>query len=256
MLGTLLRSVARGAVARIAVPLVTELTLAAARKIRSLGREEPPVDEIARDAANAVPFQAEDHPRVTDEERLEVASAIGGRLEELTVPTITAGVVPRSPIARENVYDPIIQRAASRFNVPGWIVKSVIATESSFRPGVYRDEPQISDRSRGLMQLLLRTARGLGFTGEPDHLYDPELNIMLGTALLAQLKTRFGTWEDALAAYNGGRPRRNTAGLLEPRLQAYVDKVMHHAGRFGVKVAAGAGGLAILALVLVLYLRR
>lgn len=254
MLG-LLRTIARGALSRVAVPLVTELALAVARRIRSASTEEPPAEEIARDLANAVPSQVDDHPHVTADERLEIASAVGARVEELTVPTATVDV-PRSPIARENTYDPIIRRAAARFAVPGWIVKSVIATESSFRPGVYRDEPQISDRSRGLMQLLLRTARGLGFTGEPDLLYDPELNIMLGTALLAQLLKRFGTWEDALAAYNGGRPRRGTSGQLEPRLQAYVDKVMHHAGRFGVRVAVGAGGIGLLALALVFALRR
>ncbi len=77
----------------------------------------------------------------------------------------------------------------------------------------------------GLMQLMPPTGRemaeslGIPWHG-PDTLFDPVVNVTLGTAYLRQLSDRFGSWPAALAAYNWGPGRidrrlRRGAGLPE-----------------------------------------
>jgi soluble lytic murein transglycosylase-like protein len=105
------------------------------------------------------------------------------------------------------MFDAEIQSSARKYNVPESWVKAVISTESSWNPTAYRAEPRINDASYGLMQLLYRTAKGLGYTGVPDGLYDPATNIDLGTMLLGQLRMRFGDdFRAVYSAYNSGSP--------------------------------------------------
>ena len=56
-----------------------------------------------------------------------------------------------------------------------------------------RFQSLIGDASYGLMQLLMSTARGLGYTGDANGLYDAATNIDLGTRLLSDLRRRYGT---------------------------------------------------------------
>jgi len=91
--------------------------------------------------------------------------------------------------------------------VPESWISAVIETESSWNPGAYRAEPQINDGSYGLMQILVKTARGLGYTGDPDGLWDPATNIDLGTKLLNELRGRYGEdFRRVYSAYNSGKP--------------------------------------------------
>lgn len=108
---------------------------------------------------------------------------------------------------REDEFDWLIQAAASRYGVPWELVKAVIAQESGFNPGDYRPEPSLtqSDGSRGLMQLILSTARGQGFTGPVEKLLDPATSIEYGTKYLAYQWRRYGgNPADTYAAYNAG----------------------------------------------------
>ena len=70
----------------------------------------------------------------------------------------------------------------------------------------------------GLMQLMPATgqelARSMGIAWHgSETLFDPQVNIKLGTAYLRQLSDRFGSWEAALAAYNWG------PGRIDRRIQ-------------------------------------
>jgi soluble lytic murein transglycosylase-like protein len=57
------------------------------------------------------------------------------------------------------------------------------------------------------MQLLTRTAKGLGYTGPAEGLYDPEVNIDLGAKLLGQLRSSYGDdFRRVYSAYNSGKP--------------------------------------------------
>lgn len=110
----------------------------------------------------------------------------------------------------ENTWDDAIRVASSRYNVPVSLIKAIIGTESAFRPTAYRGEVAIGDGSIGLMQILLNTARGEGYTGPVGSpsllsgLYDPPTNIVYGTAYLASCLSRTGSVSDAISAYNGG----------------------------------------------------
>jgi hypothetical protein len=112
----------------------------------------------------------------------------------------------------ENAYDALIAGPAKQYGVPASLVKALIAHESQFQPQAARFEgfdPSTTaddDSSRGLMQLLYKTARDeLGYKGSPDGLFDPAVNIPLGIRYLALQRQRAnGGWEEALSAYNGG----------------------------------------------------
>lgn len=111
----------------------------------------------------------------------------------------------------EDRWTDIIRRMAERTNVPYPLVQSVIATESQFKPEVWRGEPAIGDASRGLMQILYKTARSVGYAGgigDPARLtglFDPATNIEFGTQYLAQMYHMAGdNPAGAASAYNGG----------------------------------------------------
>jgi len=117
-------------------------------------------------------------------------------------------------------------RAAEQHDVPLDLVLAVIHTESGFHNFA---------RSRvgalGLMQIMPRTGETLAeqldvpWTG-PEQLFEPVLNIRMGTYYLAHLHDRFASWDKALAAYNWGPSaidRRLRRGHKMP--QRYVAKV-------------------------------
>lgn len=156
----------------------------------------------------------------------------------------------------QNAYDVMIARSAAEFGVPPELIKGVIAQESAFRPDAIREEPQINDRSRGLMQILEKTARSLGYAGAFDGLYDPATNIHFGTKLLARnYRTARGNWDVALSAYNAGfskiRPwdgKRTRAGDLVN--QDYVARVQGKRTYFTYKwmVPGAVAGVLLYAL--------
>lgn len=109
----------------------------------------------------------------------------------------------------------LAQDAGRDYNVPVPLILAVARHESAFNPAARRGEAHLADASHGLMQLLLSTARGLGYTGSPGAwnpltgrgtgLYDPVTNIGLGTRLLRQLLNQTnGDIARTLSAYNAG----------------------------------------------------
>jgi soluble lytic murein transglycosylase len=95
--------------------------------------------------------------------------------------------------------------AAHQHSLDPWLVLALARQESLFNPHA----KSVSD-AQGLMQLLPSTARRVAQqsgmqTGGGLNLYDPELNISLGTSYLENLFAMFGGDEfKAVAAYNGG----------------------------------------------------
>ena len=161
---------------------------------------------------------------------------------------------------RENEFDPLVAQASAKFNVPAHIIKGVIGKESSYNPNAYRDEPHVNDASRGLMQVLLGTAKMVGYKGDANGLYDPPTGINAGTAVLnyyRNLAARIPEgwkWEDVLSMYNAGmvkskkettaagkpvyRPKKKTDGTYVN--QSYVDYVKVYAGYFKGDIAEPA----------------
>lgn len=185
------------------------------------------------------------------------------------------------PAARKYV-DLAIREGTAR-GVPPAIVLATMAAESAFKERAYRAEPHINDASRGLMQILFRTAQGLGYRGTPDGLYDPAVNIALGTQYLADgLEIKNGDVWAAVSRYNNGNGRRATkptAVCMWRRAdkscgeyfnaqpgqflnQPYVDRVQGFARTFGyvdgmpIAEASVAGGPVVVLLLLGALARR
>jgi soluble lytic murein transglycosylase len=101
-------------------------------------------------------------------------------------------------------HDATIRREAARNGLdPAWVAGE-IRSESVFDP-----KARSSANARGLMQLLPGTgaevARKLGMPwGGADSLYDPDTNIILGSAYLRQLLDKYGKPYQTIAAYNAG----------------------------------------------------
>lgn len=159
---------------------------------------------------------------------------------------------------RENDFDNIIRPAANELGVPVSLVKAHIAAESAFNPGAYKAEPKLNDASRGLAQVLLSTARALGYQGAAGDdttrtggLYDPYINVPLAVRLMRDNLDRAGGKVDvAVSAYNAGfsaiRPgdgkRTSTNGPFIN--QAYVDRVLNYMAYFQRMGADGPAAAA------------
>jgi hypothetical protein len=136
-----------------------------------------------------------------------------------------------------SIFDSLIWSVAQRHAVDPFLVKAVIAAESSFDPRAYRAEPQINDASWGLMQTLYRTARDMGYTGAPEGLFDPATSIEYGTRYLKRQLLRYsGETARAVAAYNAGTAYTRADGSFVN--QPYVDRVMG----FYASFRGGPGG--------------
>ncbi|NIM16057.1 MAG: transglycosylase SLT domain-containing protein [Candidatus Aminicenantes bacterium] len=114
-------------------------------------------------------------------------------------------------------YRELIHRYSAEHQVDRALVFSIIREESFFRP----DAVSYAD-ARGLMQLLLKTARKVayphGIKVSRRDLFDPETNIRFGIEYLKFLLNKYnGKWHLALAAYNAGDHR--------------VDEWLQHFGR-------------------------
>ena len=93
---------------------------------------------------------------------------------------------------------------AEKYGVPEELIYAVIRAESDFDSGAVSEAGAV-----GLMQLMPDTFKWLTDEILFDHLdsgmiYDPETNVRYGTYYLSYLYDRYGNWELALAAYNGG----------------------------------------------------
>ncbi len=101
-------------------------------------------------------------------------------------------------------HDSIIRREAAKQRIdPTWVAAEIRA-ESVFNP-----KARSHADARGLMQVLPSTAAGiakrlgLAWRGG-ESLYEPELNIQLGTAYLREMEDKYGMTYVAIAAYNAG----------------------------------------------------
>ena len=98
-----------------------------------------------------------------------------------------------------------VEKYASEYNVPEYIILAVIRVESGFDP-----EATSSAGAIGLMQMLPSTFSWLSSFEHLNEnlsyykLYEPEVSIRYGTYYLRYLFEKFHDWDVVFAAYNGG----------------------------------------------------
>ena len=122
-----------------------------------------------------------------------------GFLADLALTKIEQAIYPKP-----QEYTDFVKKYAHEYNVSEELVYAVIKTESGF------DSSAVSIKGAiGLMQMMPSTFEWLTNDIMREHLdrgmlYDPETNIKYGTYYLSRLYNRFGDWDTAIAAYNGG----------------------------------------------------
>ncbi len=119
-----------------------------------------------------------------------------------------------------------IRRWSGKTRLDPMLVAGLIHQESAFNP-----EAHSNKNAFGLMQLLPETAKRMARQVKVRYsearLFDPDYNVRLGTAYLANLIKQFGSVELALAAYNAGEDRVTfwTEGQRYRELPEFVDSV-------------------------------
>ena len=96
------------------------------------------------------------------------------------------------------------------YSIDPLMVLAVVAQESHGNPNARgRMQSGAFSGALGLMQIKLETAQkmawrfGLRVNSEED-LFKPEVNVTVGTAYLIRLIGKYGSWKEALVAYNLG----------------------------------------------------
>lgn len=100
-------------------------------------------------------------------------------------------------------YSEYVEKYSKEYEVDKYLIYATIKAESNFN-----QEAKSSQGAIGLMQLLYSTAKEIapraGIEVTEENIYDPDININLGTKLLSILIQKYGNNELALAAYNAG----------------------------------------------------
>ena len=124
-------------------------------------------------------------------------------------------------------YEPVITKAAKKYNVDSALIKAVIKAESNFNP---RAVSRVG--ARGLMQLMPATASSL----EVQDSFHPEKNIEGGVRYLRYLLNLFnGDLPLALAAYNAGEgtvARYNNSVPPYQETRTYIRRVLDYFDRY------------------------
>ena len=142
------------------------------------------------------------------------------------------------------IYRGLFAKVASAHNWDPRLLEAQVMVESSGNTKAMKTELQIQDASRGLMQVLYKTAHSLGLPdGHADDLFDPYVGVEYGLRALVDIAkwSHFspewaqGKWKlvslplptnlrIVLARYNGGahgNPRED--GTL--RNESYVERI-------------------------------
>ena len=129
-------------------------------------------------------------------------------------------VLQKTPVEKAgHPYNPIIKKAADRYEIDPALVKAIIMAESNYNPRAISKMG-----ARGLMQLMPATAEALGV----EDCFNPEHNIHGGVRYFRQLLDRFDdNIELALAAYNAGSRKVRKYNGIPPfkATQIYIEKV-------------------------------
>lgn len=117
-------------------------------------------------------------------------------------------------------YAGLISSLEQQYGMPSGMLANLLYAESSYNPNAVSGAG-----AQGIAQLMPATAAGLGVS-DP---FDPSQAIPGAALYLSQLDQQFGSWTDAVAAYNAGPGTVsnwiNGGGSLPSETVAYVQKI-------------------------------
>lgn len=117
-------------------------------------------------------------------------------------------------------YHEIVSRYAGAYGVPIDLAHAVIRVESNYRANAKGSAGEI-----GLMQIKPATARLMGYSGNNNGLFNPEINIRYGMKYLGKAyRLGGGTTCGTILKYNAG----HGAKKMNPISAAYCKKVKKH----------------------------
>lgn len=100
-------------------------------------------------------------------------------------------------------YSEYVEKYSEEYEVDKYLIYACIKAESNFN-----EQAKSSKGAKGLMQLMDSTAKdiakSLNIEIYDDDLFDPDININLGTKYISKLMQKYQNTELALAAYNAG----------------------------------------------------
>lgn len=108
------------------------------------------------------------------------------------------------------LYEPLFLAATLKYGLPAGLLSRQCYQESRYNPKAFNS----GSKAAGLMQFIPTTAKEFGI--DP---YNPTQAIDAGGKYLAQLYKRFGSWKDALAAYNWGQGNLAKKGITAAPLE-------------------------------------
>jgi soluble lytic murein transglycosylase-like protein len=127
----------------------------------------------------------------------------------------------------------LIAEKAKKHGVPLQLAHAVVAVESNYNPNVTGRASTI-----GLMQIKHQTARGVGFSGTMQQLYDPATNLEFGMKYLGRAhKMARGDICGTIMRYQGG----HYAKSMSADAVVYCAKVQRLLGKQGTNRVAAVG---------------
>lgn len=121
------------------------------------------------------------------------------------------------PGGRQGQYAGLVARHAQAAGVPVGLAQAIVRVESNYNPRARGRAGEI-----GLMQIKPATARGVGFAGSAQALYDPDTNLRYGMRYLAgAYQLAGGDVCGTVLRYNAGHYARR----MNPVSQRYCARV-------------------------------
>ena len=96
-----------------------------------------------------------------------------------------------------------VEKYSKEYDVDKYLIYAIIKAESNFEK-----EAKSNKGAKGLMQLMYSTAeevaQKIGIELTEENIYEPNININIGTKYISILIQKYGNINLALAAYNAG----------------------------------------------------
>lgn len=120
-------------------------------------------------------------------------------------------------------FEKIFNQATKKYGLPKNLLARVAYQESRFRPDIITGQLDSKAGAKGIMQIVPR------WHPDVDPLNPPEAILYAGS-YLKRLYKRFGSWSDALAAYNWGEGNLQKwldgRGTMPQETKNYVSEIM------------------------------